>query len=129
MRVTIKNPTKKPINISNVAPMIGIQTLCANGKVIANVRDIEKVSANAKKLGLIVIPFNNVETDVVVESVVEKTGEPEIVEIVEETNDTPIVEDTKKVIKTTTKKPVKKSKKTTTKTKKTTTKKLFGNNK
>lgn len=56
MKVTVKNPSNKPINISKLAPLMPVQVLGVNQEIVANVRDIDSVTKNAKKIGVTVTP-------------------------------------------------------------------------
>lgn len=56
MKVAVKNPNDKPVNISRLAPLMPVMVLGVNQEIIANVRDIESVTKNAKKIGVTVTP-------------------------------------------------------------------------
>lgn len=67
MKVTVKNPNKRPVNISRLAPLMPSQTLGVNQEITVNVRDIDSVTKNAKEIGVTVTPIKAFEVTSVVE--------------------------------------------------------------
>lgn len=142
MKVTVKNPNKKPINISKLAPLMPTQVLSVNEEIEVNVRDIEGVMKRAEEIGVTVTPMEAFETTPVVddpdglknpESITEtsnneKDGSKEVPpEIGEDAQETNKVDEG---IKDIDEKPKSKFVGKSAKGKKTTTKKsIFGNNK
>lgn len=144
MKVTVKNPSKKPINISKLAPLMPVQVLGVNQEISVNVRDIEGVMKRAEEIGVTVTPMEAFDITPVVEEPTTITETPDGldgvsdgVETHTETNEvTPEMVETDGVIesidetKIIDKKPKKKTVRKSVKAKKTTTKKsIFGNNK
>lgn len=144
MKVTVKNPSKKPINISKLAPLMPVQVLGVNQEISVNVRDIEGVMKRAEEIGVTVTPMEAFDITPVVEEPTTITetsdgldGANDGVETHTETNEvTPEMVKTDKVIesideaKIIDEKPKKKTVRKSVKAKKATTKKsIFGNNK
>lgn len=127
MKVTVKNPSNKPINISKLAPLMPVMVLGVNQEIVVNVRDIDSVMSNAKVIGVTVTPMNGafevteiVEPDIG-ETVSNDETHPDSNEVAPETVKTE--EDNKGVDE-------KKSKtRKSSEVKKSTRKSIFGNNK
>lgn len=141
MKVTVKNPNERPINISKLAPLMPVMVLGVNQEISVNVRDIEGVMKRAEEIGVTVTPVEAFEVTSVVDPD-DMTETPngleddnDNVETHTETNEnTPetveIDKDIESIVET--EKVVENPKKTVRKSvrgKKSTTKKLFGNNK
>lgn len=143
MKVTVKNPSKKPINISKLAPLMPVQVLGVNQEISVNVRDIEGVMKRAEEIGVTVTPMEAfektpvVEPDGITETPKGLDGSDDSVETPTETNEVgdksteqdesiESVDETEVIDEKPNKKTVRKS----VRAKKSTAKKsIFGNNK
>lgn len=100
MKVTVKNPSDKPINISKLAPLMPVQVLGVNQEILVNVRDIDSVTKNAKKIGVTVAPMEAFKVTKVVELNIvdtttgdiktEFTSDKQETEIIDNSIETPI---------------------------------------
>lgn len=80
MKVAVKNPNNKPVNISKLAPLMPVQTLRGNQEIEVNVRDINNVMEKAIKIGVTVTPVEAFEVTPVVEQEI-KVDTPSLEEV------------------------------------------------
>lgn len=138
MKVTVKNPNKKPINISKLAPLMPVMVLGVSQEITVNVRDIDSVMKRAEEIGVTVTPMEALEVTPVVDpdnditdtaNSSENEGDaethPETNEVTQETTEPSKSKES--VDEQPKKKTVRKSAKTGKKT--TVKKSIFGNNK
>ena len=127
MKVTISNLTDRPINISRLAPLMPTQVLGVKQEIKVNVKDIESVIAKATEIGVTVTPMETIEvTHVVDDPNNDETSSGEVDDegnSITEDDSKSEIESKPEVIE---EKPKKKSGRKSSK--KSITKKLFGNN-